>query len=123
MLDVFKTQDEWEIQLTMAINFIFSNDLDETHTVHTITGNIEIMIGNETNEIIEKLFESLLQIYQKGLEESVKGSEFVFDSVDLLYYRLHKISLNGGGSYIGFLKWLKNKKAAINPINNDDKCF
>ena len=30
-------------------------------------------------------------------------------SVDLLHYNLHKISLNSGGSYIDYLKWLKNK--------------
>ena len=29
------------------------------------------MIGNETDEIIEGLFDSLLQKYQKGLEESM----------------------------------------------------
>ena len=52
------------------------------------------MIGNETNEIIEKLFNSLLQKYQKGLEESMKGSEFETDSVDLLHYNCHKINLN-----------------------------
>ena len=34
------------------------------------------------------------------LEESIKGSEFVFDSVDLLYYKFHKISLNRNESYI-----------------------
>ena len=28
-----------------------------------------------------------------------------------------------GGSYIDFPKWLKNKKATINPKNNDDNCF
>ena len=43
------------------------------------------MIGNETDEIIEKFFESLLERCQKGLKESLKRSEFVFDSVDLLY--------------------------------------
>ena len=53
----------------------------------------------------------------------MKGSEFVFDNVDSLYYKLHKISLNRGVSYIGSPKWLKNKKATINPKNNDDKCF
>ena len=29
-------------------------------------------------------FESLLQRYQEGLEESTRGSEFVFDIIDLL---------------------------------------
>ena len=46
----------------------------------------EIMMGNETDEIIEELCESLLQKYQEGLEESMRGSEFIYDSVDLLYY-------------------------------------
>ena len=53
----------------------------------------------------------------------MKGSEFVFDSIDLLYYKLHKISLNRGGSYIDSTEWLKNKKATINPKNNDGKYF
>ena len=30
----------------------------------------------------------------------MSGSEFAFDIVDLLYYKLHKISLNRGRSYI-----------------------
>ena len=107
----------------MSINFISSKDSNETRTVHTKSGNIEMMIGNETNEVIEELFDSLLQKYQKGLEESMKGSELIFDSVDLLYYEFLKISLNRGGSYIDSPNWLKNKKATINPKNNNDKCF
>ena len=58
------------------------------------------MQGSETDKVIEELFESLLQKYQSGLQEIMKGSEFIFDSVDLLYYKLHKISLNRGESYI-----------------------
>ena len=119
----YKTQGEWKIQLTMAINFISSKDSNETRTMDTKSNNIEIMIGNETDEIVRKRFESLLQRYQEGLEESMKGSEIVFDSVTLLCYKLRKISLNRGGSYIDSPKWLKNKKATINPKNNDDKCF
>ena len=81
------------------------------------------MIGNETDEIIKELFDSLLQRYQEGLRELMKGSQFVFDSVDLLYYKCHQVSLNRDGSYIDSPKWLKNKKATINPKNNNDKCF
>ena len=80
--------------------------------MHTTSDNTEIMIGNETDEIIKSLFESLLQKYQEELEKSVKESDFVFNSVDLLYYKLHKISLNRDGLHI---EWLKSKKATINP--------
>ena len=53
----------------------------------------------------------------------MRGREFIFDRVDALYYNLNKVSLSRGGSYIDSTKWLKNKKATINPKNNDDKCF
>ena len=42
------------------------------------SNNIEIMIGNETDEIIKKLFNSLLQKYQEELVESMRESEFFF---------------------------------------------
>ena len=80
-------------------------------------------MGSETNDIIEELSESLLQTYQDGLEESMRGSEFVRDSIDLLYYQLQKISSKRGRSYIDSPKWLKNKNATINPKNNVNNCF
>ena len=53
----------------------------------------------------------------------MRGSEFIFDSINLLCYKLHKISWNRGGSYIDSPEWLKNKKTTINPKNNDGKRF
>ena len=90
MINDHKTRRKWKIQLTTSINFISSKDFDETRNLHTKSNNIEIMMGNETDEIIEKKFESLLQNYHKDLEESLKVSEFNFDGVDLLYYHLQK---------------------------------
>ena len=91
--------------------------------MHTESNNVEIMMGGETDEVIEDLFESFLQKYQEGLEESMRGSDFAYDSIDALYYNLNKVSLSRGGSYIDSPKLLKNKKATINPENNDDNCF
>ena len=81
------------------------------------------MIGNETDEIIEKLFDSLLQKHQEKLEKSMKGKKFIFDTVDLFDCKFHKISLNCGRSYIDSPEWLKTKKAGLNLKNNNDKCF
>ena len=80
----------WKIQLIMLINFISSKDFDETRKK---SNNIEIIMGSETDGIIDEIFESLLQKYQEGLEESMKGSGFIFDSVDLLCHHLQKTSL------------------------------
>ena len=88
--------------------------------------NVKIMTGSDANEVIKKICESLLQKYQKKIkkiEKKMRGSEFIFDAVNALYYDLNKISLNRGGSYIDSRQWLKHKKATINPKNNDDKCF
>ena len=109
-ITAYTTQGEWKIHLTMAINFISSKDSYETRIMHAKSDNVEIMIGSETNEIIEELFKSFLQRYHEGLEESMRGSEFIFDSVDALYYDLNKISLSRGGSYIDSPEWLQNKK-------------
>ena len=123
MINDHKNQSEWKIQLSAEINFISSKpDSDETRIMHTKSDNIEIMIGSDTNEVIEELFKSPLQKHQENLEEKMRGSEFVFDGVNVLYYDLNKINLNRGGPYIVSPAWRKNKKAPINP-NNNDKCF
>ena len=53
----------------------------------------------------------------------MRGSEFIFDSINLLYYHLQRISLKRGGSYLDSPKRLKNKKATINLKTNDNDCF
>ena len=103
--------DTWEIQLTIAINLISSKDLDEERVMHSKNENIEFMTYDNANEIVNELFESLLSRYQIGLETSMRGNDFIFDSVQLLYYKCHKINFKPGGSYIDSPDWTKKKKA------------
>ena len=42
----------------MAINLISSKDSDEPCTMHAKSNKVEIMMGSETNEIIEELFKA-----------------------------------------------------------------
>ena len=54
----------------------------------------------------------------------MKGSEFVFNYVQLLHHKCHKITFNRGGSYTDSPYWIKNKKATTIAINKkDSKCF
>ena len=87
-----------KIQLTIASNFISSKDNDEDRVMHLKGDNIEIMIDDEAYEVIKQLFDSLKNRYQSDLE-SMKGSEFAFDHVQLLYYKCDKINPNCGRSY------------------------
>ena len=84
--------------------------------MHSKSDNVEIMISDEADEVIRKIFDSLKNRYQNNLE-SMRGDEFAFDYVQVLYYKCHKINLNRGGSYIDSPNWIKDKKATINPIN------
>ena len=115
--------NEWKIQINMHINFLPSNDTGEVRTVFVWSDNEKIRLGNETDEIIKRLINYFLNNYQK--EELIlrNGSNFVFESVGLLPYHIHKTSLKRGNSYIKSPEWLANKKAIINPKNVDNRCF
>ena len=45
------------------------------------------MSYDNANNIVDELFKILLSRYQDNLETSMKGSDFVFDPVQLLYYK------------------------------------
>ena len=53
----------------------------------------------------------------------MKASDFIFDYVNQLKYKCHKINLERDRSYLDSPNLMKNKKATINPINDDDKYF
>ena len=52
----------------------------------------------------------------------VRRSDFVFGSVQLLYYKCHKENFRREGSYTDSPDWMKKKKATINSKNKDHKC-
>ena len=54
----------------------------------------EIMRGSETEEIMEKLIKSLLQKYQGNLQNKIKGSDFIFNGVNYLFYDLNRITIS-----------------------------
>ena len=123
LINYYKNKGEWKVQLVAEISFIsLKPGSDETRIIHTRSENEEFTNGNDTDEIIEGLFESFLQKYEENLQEKMKGSDFEFDGVNFLYYDFNEISIYRGGSYIDSPQWLKNK-TTMNLINNDYKCF
>ena len=124
LIEEYKLKGEWKVQLTVEVNFIsLKPGSDETRIMYMSSDNIETMFGDDNDDIIEQLFESLLKKYEENLQNKMRGSEFEFDGANFLYYDFNKTSINRGGSYIDSPKWLKDKKSIINPKNNDDKCF
>ena len=58
-------------------------------------------MGSDTNDVIDRLFYTLLQRFQRAQETSNdRGSEFILDTVELLYYHFHRIDIRRSESYI-----------------------
>ena len=64
--------------------------------MYSKSNNIKFRFYNDVNEVIVELFESLSSRYQRTLKTSMEGSEFIFDSVQLMYYRCHKVNFKRG---------------------------
>ena len=83
----------------MHVNFISPRDTGKTGIYYVWSDNVSIMQGHDTNDITREMFRSFLHNYQEGLK-MIKGSDLVFESVDIIDYKLHRVRLNRGGSYI-----------------------
>ena len=124
LINVYKAKGEWKLQLLVEIFFVSQKPgSGENRVMYTRSTPEEFMIGSETEEVAEKRFMSILQKYQDNLQNKMKGSDFIFDGINYLYYDLNRITISKGGSYIESPKWLKDKKCCINQKNNDNKCF
>ena len=102
------------------MNFISSKDAKEERAMLSRSDNIKFTSYNDANEVIGELFESLRSTYEGNLEKSMRRSDFIFDSVQLMYYKCYKMNFKRGGSYVDSPDWIKKKKT-INPKNTDDK--
>ena len=111
--------------LGMYIKCISTKSFDETCTMHPKGKQVEFYMSSDTENVINTLFNTLLQNFQRIQETSnERGSEFIPDSVELLEYELHEIDIVRAESYIVSPDWIASKKATINPKNEkDNKCF
>ena len=102
----------------MYIKCVSTKSFNETRTMHPKSRQVEVYMGSDTENVIDTLFNTLLQNFQRIQETSnERGSEFIPDSV-------HKIDIIRAESYIVSPDWIASKKATINPKNEkDNKCF
>ena len=82
--------------------------------MHPKSKRVEVYMGSDTENVINTLFNTLLQNFQLIQETSnERGREFIPDSVELLEYELHKIDIIRAESYIITPDWIASKKATI----------
>ena len=109
----------------MQNSCISTKNFEETRTIYSASEPVEIFMGSDTEDVIDTLFNTILQRFQQAQETSNdKGSEFIPKSVELLYYYFQKINIRRAEPYIMSPDWIVTKKATINPKNEkDNKSF
>ena len=112
---------EWKVQLVMQNNCISSKNFEHTRT----SKPVNVFMGSDAKNVIDRLFDTFLQRFQKAIETSIGGgSKFTHESVALLYYYFQKIDIRRAESYIASPDRLVIKGATTTPRNeNDNKCF
>ena len=89
--------------------------------MHPKSRQIEVYMGSDTENVIDTFFQNFQRIQETSNE---RESEFIPDSVELLYYHFQRIDIRRAESYIISPDWIASKKATINPKNEkDNKCF
>ena len=85
---------EWKIQLVMQSSYISTNNFEETRAIYSASGPVKVFMGSDAEDVIDTLFNTILQRFQQAQETSNdKGSKFVPESVELLYYYFQKINI------------------------------
>ena len=87
-----QSPDTWKIQLTIAINFIFSKDSEKEREMCSTSDNIKFTFYSDVNKVVKEIFESLL------------------------HYKCHKVNFKRGRSYIDSTVRIKKKES-----NNESK--
>ena len=118
-----QNSNTWKPQLTSAINFISSEGVDEELIMHWKSNNIDFLSDDNAKEVVNQVLDSFLLRYQIGLETSMWGSHFIFDSAQVFFHKFHKISFKCVGPYIDSPHWIKKEKSNNKSKNTDDKCF
>ena len=85
---------------------------------------MNILHAVDTNGVINELFDTFFERYQKGLETKMTGSSYFFEKVESRQCHLYKVTLKRDISHIASLEWINNKNCTINRHNiNDNNCF
>ena len=102
----------------MQNSYISPKSFEDKRDIYTKSEPVEIYMGSHTDNVIDTLFNTLLQRFQRAQETSnERGSEFIPDSVELLYCHFQRIDIRRAESYIMSPDWIASKKATINPKN------
>ena len=95
MINDYKSEGEWKLQLTAEINFSsLKPDSNETRIMHTKVITKKLWLVATQMMLLKNSLNRFCRDIKKVCK---KKSDFAFDCVNLLYYDFSKISTNRAG--------------------------
>ena len=86
-----KKDNNQKIQLDVGISMGYNINSEKKYTIYIKSKNIESFPGNDVNDIIKELTDSLFENYEERLQILNNGSDFVYESVETLGIHFHAI--------------------------------
>ena len=99
------TKDEQKIQVRVSVVFIRVNDPFDRYIEYVDSDSLILRRGDDTQVFISNLYDSLLENFEKK-KHSLRGSNLVFDGIELTLVQFIKLKLKRGGSYIPTPDWI-----------------
>ena len=94
---------EWKVQPAMQNNCISTKDFKEIHTIYSASKPVETLMGSDTDDAIDRFFDTTLQRFHQSIETSNdRGSESTHEIVVLLHQYFQKIDIRRAESCIKF---------------------
>ena len=106
-----------KVQTTTWIRFKQDEELVELAFNSRMT---DVHNLSEVEEIVDEMINHMKEQVENP---ALLNSRFVFNEVLFTNIDFHQLNLTRGSSYIPLPQWLDNKKAIINPRNEDQECF
>ena len=88
LIELMSKHNNWKIQLTMQLIFNSIKNLNDKRTLCVKTKNVEIMMGSDTNKIINELFNLLIQNYEDLSKFLRRNNDLILEGVESMNYNL-----------------------------------
>ena len=94
-----KIQNEQKVQLTIAVKFNHTTDPSKTQIFYVKSKSMVIRHTESTDDNINKIFDSILENYEREADIFRNRSNYSFECVDLAIVQFHDMKLKRGSCY------------------------
>lgn len=122
-------EEQYLVKCSTCLNAVFKKtiilsdgeSIEEKQSIYITTRTVIIDFESDLNDIYKSFI--VKYILEEINEVMLQGSGFTLSEINELSVQINRFEPLVGSSYIDLLPFLKNKRAIVNVINDDEMCF